>query len=180
MWQNQDPLGPPGYDKGSGAPAPSHRVIRGFFTPLGPRDPRDPMGPQGKYGYIYIYIYASPRPPWEALGMKKSNGAHGAHSAPGAPRPVEHDRARAGFAGGGARSCSTGAGVPAAPWAPLLFFIPNPSQGGPGEAKLYIHPYFPSAQFFYKPKVCGGQCRRRYFCLRVFAFFCCWYFRVFW
>ena len=66
--------------------------------------------------------------------MKKSNGAHGAHGTPGDPGPVEHDRARAAFAGGGARSCSTGPGAPGDPhlWMfektdrPLpVFWVPN-------------------------------------------------------
>ena len=62
--------------------------------------------------------------------MKKSNGAHGDHGAPGAP---------------------------------LLFFIPNPSQGGPGEAEFDIHPCFPSEHFCTSVKPAAGSAADTFF-----------------
>ena len=45
-----EPLGPPGtpgYDKGSGAPAPSPRIFIVFVTAWAPGIPEDPLGRQG-------------------------------------------------------------------------------------------------------------------------------------
>ena len=127
-----------------------------------------------------MYIkFCFARAPWEGLGMKKSNGAHGAHVALGAPGPVEHGRFPPPVKAARARSCSTGSGAPRDPhlWMFEKTDRPLPVFWVPGEPSEAVG-WFLASRFsdFWnifcilggEPKVRSGRCRRRFFlfCVR--------------